>query len=98
MEFISDSIARCHVAESADVDASSYDDGSPASLKKISREYVSGGCDSLSDLRGMIGLAAPGVNVGRSKAELIGCAESDDSVWELSVTRETDLILWARPS
>ena len=60
MELISDSIARCHVAESADVDASSYDVGSPASSKKILGEYLSEGCDSLSNLGGMTGLVAPG--------------------------------------
>ena len=42
MEFISDSIAKCHVAESADDDASSYDIGSPASVKKIRGAYLSG--------------------------------------------------------
>ena len=58
---ISESIARCQVAESADTDASSYDVGSPASVKKIPGEYLSEGCDSLSDLRGMTRLVAPGV-------------------------------------
>ena len=82
MECISDSIARCHVAESADADASSYDIDSPASVKKIPGEYLSGGCDSLSDLRGMTRLIASGVGVGWTKVE----------------PRETDLVLWARPS
>ena len=50
MECISDSIARCQVAESAAADASSKDVGSPASVKKIPGEYLSVGCDSLSDL------------------------------------------------
>ena len=95
MECISDSIARCHVAESAVADASSYDVGSPASVKNIPGEYLSGGCDSLSDLRGMTGLVAPGVDVGWSEAEPFGCAESEDSVLEMSVTRETDLVLCA---
>ena len=98
MECISDSIARCHVAESTDADASSYDVGSPASVKKIPGEYLSGGCDSHSYLRGMTGLVALGVGVGWSKAEPFGYAESVDSVRELSVTRETDLMLWAGPS
>ena len=62
-------------------------------MKKIPGEYLSGGCDSLSDLRGMTGLVAPGVDVGWSEAELFGCAESVDSVREMSVTRETDLVL-----
>ena len=84
MEFISDSIARCHVAESTDADASSYDVGSPASVKKIPREYLSRGCDSLSDLRGMIGLVATGVGVSVrwSKADSFGYAKSVDSVRE----------------
>ena len=80
MECISDSIARCQVAESAAADASSYDVGSPMSVKKIPGEYLSGGCDSLSDIRGMIGLIALGVSVGWSKAEPFGCVESVDSV------------------
>ena len=87
MEFISDSIARCQVAESAAADASSYDVGSPASVKNIP-----GGCDSLSDLRGMTGLVAPGVRVGWSEAEPFDCAESVDSVREMSVTRETRVV------
>ena len=98
MECISDSITRCHVAESAPADASSYDVGSPASVKKIPGEYFSGGCDSLSDLRGMTGLVAPGVGVGWSEAEPFDCAESVDLVREMSVTRETDLVLWVGPS
>ena len=57
-------------------------------VKKIPGEYLSGGCDSLSDLRGITGLVAPGVDV-----EPFGCAESEDSVLEMSVTRETDLVL-----
>ena len=67
--------------------------GSPASVKKIPGEYLSGGCDNLSDQRGMTGLVASGVEVGWSEAELFGCAESVDSVQEVSVTRETDLVL-----
>ena len=89
---------RCHVAESADADASSYDVGSPASVKKMPGEYLSGGCDSLSDLQGMTRLVTSGVSVGWSKAEPFGCAESVDSVREVSVTRETDLVLWVGPS
>ena len=98
MECISDSIARCQVAESAVADVSSYDVGSSASVKKIPEEYLSGGCDSLSDLRGMTGLVALGVDVGWSEAEPFGYAESVDSVLEKSVTRETDLVLCAGPS
>ena len=90
MECISDSIARCHVAKSANADPFSYDVGSPASVKKIPGEYLSGGCDSRSDLRGMTGLVAPGVGVGWSKAESFSCAASVDSVRECSVTRGTD--------
>ena len=67
-------------------------------MKKIPGEYLSGGCDSLSDLRGMTGLVTPGVGVGWSEAEPSGCAELVDSVLEMSVTRETDLVLWAGPS
>ena len=58
-------------------------------MKKIPGEYLSGGCDSLSDLRGMTGLVAVGVDVGWSEAEPFGCAESEVSVLEMSVTRET---------
>ena len=76
--------------------ASSYDVGSPTSVKKIPGEYLSGGCDNLSDLRGMTGLVAPGV--GWSKAEPFDNAESVDLVQEFSVTHETDLVLWAKPS
>ena len=74
------------------------DVGSPASVRNILGEYLSGGCDSLSDLRGMTGLVAPGVDVEWSEAKPFGCAESEDSVLEMSVTRETDLVLWAGPS
>ena len=75
-ELISDSIARCHVVESEDADASSYDIGSPASVKKILGEYLYEGCDSLSDLQGMIELVTLGVGVAWSEAESFGCAES----------------------
>ena len=98
MEFISDSIARCHLAQSAVADACLYDIGSPASVKKIPGEYLFVGCDSLSNRRGMAALVTPGVGVRWSKAELFGCAESVDSVRECSVTRETDLVLSATPS
>ena len=67
-------------------------------VKNIPGEYLSGGCDSLSDLRGMTGLVAPGIGVGWSEVEPFDCAESVDSVREMSVTRETDLVLWAGPS
>ena len=40
MELIVDSIAKCQVAELAHADASSYDVGSPASVKKIPGEYL----------------------------------------------------------
>ena len=63
------------------------------SVKNIPGEYLFGGCDSLSDLRGMTRLVAPGVDVGWSEAEPFGCAESEDSVREVSVTHETDLVL-----
>ena len=43
----------------------------------------------------MTGLVAPGVDVRWSGAESFGCAESEDLVLEISVTRETDLVLWA---
>ena len=86
MEFISDSIARSHVAESADADDSSYDVGSLASVKKIPGEYLSGGCDSLSNLRGMTGQVIPGVDVGWSEVEPFGCAKSVDLVRECSGT------------
>ena len=98
MECISDSIIRRHVVESADADASSYEVSSPTSVKKISGEYLSRGCNSHSDLRDMTGLVAPGVGVKWSKAEPFDCVESVDSIGELSVTRETDLVLWVGPS
>ena len=43
----------------------------------------------------MTGLVPPGDNVGWSEAEPFGYAESEDSVLEMLVTRETDLVLWA---
>ena len=43
----------------------------------------------------MTGLVAPGVDVGWSEAEPFGYAEYVDSVREMSVTRETDLVLCA---
>ena len=86
------------MAESVDVDPSSYDVGSPTSVKKNPGEYLPGGCDNLSDLRGIAGLVAPGVGVGWSKVEPFGCAESVESVRECSVTREIDLVLWVGPS
>ena len=92
------------MVESADADAFSYDVGSPTSVKKILGEYLSGGCDNLSNLRAMSGLVALSVGVGvgvsveRSKAEPFDCAELIDFVRELSVTRETDLVLWVGPS
>ena len=46
----------------------------------------------------MTRLVAPGVDVGWSEAEPFGFDESVDSVREVSVTRETNLVLWARPS
>ena len=46
----------------------------------------------------MNGLVAPGVSVKWSEAEPFGCAESVDSVRELSITREIDLVLQAGPS
>ena len=86
------------MAESADADASSYDVGSPESVKKIPGEYLFGGCDNLSDLRGMTGLVTSGLYVGWSKADSFGCAESPDSVPEVSATCEADLVLWVGPS
>ena len=68
------------------------------SVKKIPGEYLSGGCDSCSELRGMTGLVAPGGGVGWSEAEPFNCAESVDSVQNLSVARETDLVLCVGPS
>ena len=46
----------------------------------------------------MTGLVAPGVDVGWSEAEPFGCTESVDAVREVSVTRETNLVLWVGPS
>ena len=43
----------------------------------------------------MTGLVAPGVDLGWSEAESFSCAESVDSVREMPITRETDLVLWA---
>ena len=65
---------------------------------KIPGEYLSGGYDGLSNLRGMTGLVTPAVDHGWSKAKPFGCAESVDSVREVSITRETDLVLWVGPS
>ena len=41
----------------------------------------------------MTGLVTPGVDVGWSEAEPFGSAESMDSVREVLVTRETNLVL-----
>ena len=98
MECISNSIARCQVAESAAADASSYDVGSSASVKNIPGEYLSGGCNNLSDHLGMTGLVAPSVDDRWSEAEPFGFAELVDSVREMLITRETDLVLWVGPS
>mgnify|MGYP007069689069 CR=1 FL=1 len=98
MECISNSIARCHVAESADANASSYDVCSPTSIKNIPVEYLPEGCDNITDHRGITGLVPLGVDVGWSNAKTFGCAESVDSVRELLVTLETDLVLWDGPS
>ena len=65
---------------------------------KILGEYFPRGYDGLSDLRGMIGLVAPGVDVGWSKPESFDCVESTNSVLEFSATREADLVLWVGPS
>ena len=46
----------------------------------------------------MTGLVESGVDGGWSEAEPFGYAESEDLVLEMSVTRETDLVLWAGPS
>ena len=46
----------------------------------------------------MTGLVALGRDVGWSEVEPFGYAESVDSVREVSVTRETDLLLWVGPS
>ena len=66
-------------------------------MKNIPGEYLSGGCDSLSDLRGITGLVALGVGVRWSKVESFGCAKSYDSVLEFLATCEVDLVLWVRP-
>ena len=100
MEFIANSISRCQVTESAEADASSYDTGSLASVKQIPGEYLSGGYDSLSDLRSGIGLVTSGIEVGWSKAETFSCAESSsvESVLEVSATRDADLMSCVEPS
>ena len=67
-------------------------------VKKIPGEYLSGGCDSLSYLRGMTGLVAPGVDVRWSEAEPFGYAESVDLVREVLVTRESNLVFCVGPS
>ena len=95
MEFISDSIVRCHVAELANADSSSYDVGSLTSVKKVPGEYLSAHRDSLSDLLGKTELVALGVWVEWFKAESFDCAESTDSVLDVSATCEVDLVLWA---
>ena len=64
-------------------------------MKKIPGEYLSGGCDNLSNLLGMIGLACSGIWVGWSEAKSFGCAESvgAELVLEESATREANLVL-----
>ena len=49
------------MVELVNADASSYDVGSSASMKKILGKYLFGGCVSLSDRLGRIGLVASGV-------------------------------------
>ena len=68
------------------------------SVKKIPGEYLSGGCDSLSDLRGMTRLVAPGFDVGWSEAQPFGYGKLVDSVREVSITHETNLVLLVGPS
>ena len=46
----------------------------------------------------MTGLVASGVHVGWFEADPFGCVESVDSVRELTITREIDLLLWVGPS
>ena len=75
-----------------------HDSEHETKVKKIPGEYLSEDCDSLSDLRGMVGLVASGVSVGWSKAESFDCAESVNLVREFSITHEIDLVLWARSS
>ena len=97
MEFISDSIARRKVVESANVDTSSCDIGSLTFVKTILEEYLSGGGDSLSDLLDiMTGLAWLGVCIGWSEVEAFGFAKwaGADSMLEDSATYEVDLVLW----
>ena len=79
---------------------SSYDIGSLASVKKIPWEYLSRGCGSLSNLRGMTGLVQSDVEVGWFEAETFGCAKSDvvKSVLEVLATHEVDVVLCVGPS
>ena len=100
MKFISDSIARCQVVESTVADASSYDVGSSASIKKILGEYPSRGCDSVSALLGMTRLVRSCIRVGWSGTETLVYAKSAgaDSVLEDSATRDANLMFWVGPS
>jgi hypothetical protein len=66
MEFIFDFIASCQLAAFVALIASLYVVGSPASVKNKLGEYLSGGCDNLSDRHGMIGLAGSGAIVLRT--------------------------------
>ena len=61
------------MAESADADASSYEVGSPASVKKIPGKYLSRVCDNLSDILGVGRLRRPtGQRAERSEAGMLG--------------------------
>jgi hypothetical protein len=66
IEFISDSIASRQLAASVAFIASRYVVGSPVFVKNKPGEYLSGGCDSHSDRRGMTGLAGSSAIVLRT--------------------------------
>ena len=83
------------MVESVNADASSYDVGSSASMKKILGKYLFGGCVNLSNRLGRTGLVASGVWVRWSRAETFGYAKSvgADSVLDDSTIHEADLVL-----
>jgi hypothetical protein len=111
MEFISDSIAGRQLAASVAFMASRYVVGSPAFVKNKPGEYLSDGCDSLSDPRGMTGLAGSSAivlrtfelgsfdPVGLIVALLLGFSlGTAPSVLRGLADRETDLVCCAGPS
>jgi hypothetical protein len=111
IEFISDSIASCQLAASITFIASRYVIGSPTSVKNKPGKYLSGGCDSRSDRRGMTGLAGSSAivlhtselgssdPVGLIVALLLGFSSGTaPSVLKGLADREADLVCCVGPS